>query len=289
MNEHEYPLHYYTPMNKDEDCDSDAPDVATSSNRQRRIQIRILLSCFILTFTGCGFNFAFGVYQEHYEIVGGPFKDAAPADIDLIGTLAASLMTVGAPFAAAWTKAFSARSVTAVGALLFAVAGVTASQGTQVWHFQLTQGVVQGCAACLTYIPAVTIAPTFFTSKRGLAMGFILSGTGLGGMAWAPFLRYLITTIGFRKTLATSGVIASVTIATSAMFLGYDGETKTHAFSTRSKSRWTPLSKSPNQIRFKKRFDPRPLPLYFSPLLPSPATSVFSDSLRLHEKTYNKS
>lgn len=50
-----------------------------------------------LTMMGSGLGFAFGVYQELYKTIDGPFQGASPAAIDLIGTLSASLMTIGAP------------------------------------------------------------------------------------------------------------------------------------------------------------------------------------------------
>lgn len=50
-------------------------------------------------------------------------------------------------------------------------------------------------------------------------MGIILSGTGLGGMAWAPILRYLITAISFRNTLRVTGVVAAAMISISASVL----------------------------------------------------------------------
>jgi len=187
--------------------------------RKRRQQILIVTSCMALTFTGCGFNFAFGVYQEHYETLRGPFDGASPWDIDLIGTLTASLMTIGAPFASSWSKTYGPRQVTTLGGVLFAASGILASFGTRLWHFQLTQGLLQGCAACLTYIPAVTVSPGFFKKRGGLAMGIILSGTGLGGVAWAPILRYLISAIGYRSTLRVMGVVAAILIVISASVL----------------------------------------------------------------------
>lgn len=199
-----------------------SPD-STKSRRSRQ-QVLVVISCTALTITGCGFNFAYGVYQEHYETLSGPFQNATPGEISLIGTLATSLMTIGAPFASSWTTSYGPRSVITLGGILFAVAGILASFGTQLWHFQLTQGVIQGCAACLAYIPAVTASPVFFNSRRALAMGIILSGTGLGGMVWAPILRSLITSIGFRKTLATMGAMAGVIIAVSAWVLGNAAE-----------------------------------------------------------------
>jgi tryptophan-rich sensory protein len=87
----------------------------------------VVLASFLLTFTGCGLNFAFGVYQELYESLDRPFENATPAQIDLIGTLGVSLMTISAPFASAWTKSYSPRTITLVGAFGFATANGLAS------------------------------------------------------------------------------------------------------------------------------------------------------------------
>lgn len=100
-------------------------------------------------FTCCGINFAFGVYQELYETMSrssseNPFTNATPAQIDLIGTLAISLMTLGAPFASAWCKTYSPRTITFAGGVMFALSNVLASLGQKLWHFILTQGILLG-------------------------------------------------------------------------------------------------------------------------------------------------
>jgi MFS family permease len=213
-----------TPIQPPTQIQLNSPNLAsTLTNPQRRHrQILIVISSLALTTTGCGLNFAFGVYQELYETLDGPFKNASAAQIDLIGTLAVSLMTMGAPFASAWTKTYSPRTVTLMGGVLMAAANITASFGQKLWHFVLTQGLLLGCGTCLAYIPSVTVAPGWFNERRGLAMGIILSGTGLGGVAWAPFLRYLNMAIGFRNTLRITGVMAFVMITASASVLEWD-------------------------------------------------------------------
>ena len=90
-------------------------------------------------------------------------------------------MTIGAPYASAWTKSYSPRAITLAGAVLFAVASILASFGQGLWHFHLTQGLLLGCGTCLAYIRAVTVAPGWFKERRGLAMGIVLSNTGIGG------------------------------------------------------------------------------------------------------------
>jgi MFS family permease len=188
-----------------------------------RRAVMIVIASFLLTFTGCGLNFAFGVYQELYETPAGPFHgNVSPAKIDLIGTLAVSLMTIGAPFASAWTRIYSPRTVTLFGGILFAAANILASFSTKLWHFILTQGFLLGCGTCLSYIPAVTVAPGWFDQRRGLAMGTILSGTGVGGVVWAPLLRYLNEAIGFRNTMRATGILAFILISLSSVVLKWE-------------------------------------------------------------------
>jgi MFS family permease len=204
--------------------------------------VLIIIASFVIIFTGCGLGFAFGVYQALYDSMSlepsNPFTDATPAEIDLIGTLSISLMTIGAPFAVAWSKAFSPRNVILAGAVISGLANIAASFGTRLWHFELSQGFLQGLGCCLAYMPAVTVAPTWFTKRRGFAMGIsesfsrlsnraylafpakhsaVLSGTGVGGVVWAPALKASIDALGFRNTLRITGIVAFALIAAAAM------------------------------------------------------------------------
>jgi MFS family permease len=174
-------------------------------------------------FTGCGINFSFGVYQELYDTMSKdpntPFTGATPAQIDLIGTLSIALMNIGAPIATAWTKHYSPRTVTWACGVIFPVALLLASYSQALWQFILTQGLLLGVGTCLGYMPAVTVAPTWFTLHRGLAMGIIMAGTGLGGVVWPLAFRYLIIRVGFRNTLRITAGIPFVLICVPGTFM----------------------------------------------------------------------
>jgi MFS family permease len=183
----------------------------------------VLASSTALVFTGCGINFTFGVYQELYDsmsrIPNTPFTGASPAQIDLIGTLSIALMTIGAPFTTAWTKQYSPRAVIWSGGIIYAAALVLASFSQALWQFILTQGLLLGIGTCMAYMPSVTVAPTWFSRHRGLAMGVILSGTGIGGVVWPLAFRSLIERVGFRNTLRITAGISFVLIMTAGFFM----------------------------------------------------------------------
>ncbi|KAL1408111.1 hypothetical protein Q8F55_004914 [Vanrija albida] len=210
---------------------SPAPSATSTANaldeRAFRIrQILICLSSFTLVFTTCGAGFSFGVYQELYQSMsvepGSPFYGASPAQIDLIGTLGVAFMTIVSPFAIAWTKRFSPRTMVYCGGALFFVASIAASYSQTTWQFMLTQGFLTGIGTSFSYIPAVTVAPTWYGARRGLALGIITSGTGLGGVVWAPALEAMNSSLGFRNTLRISGAISTALVLLGGAVIDWD-------------------------------------------------------------------
>lgn len=148
-----------------------------------------------------------------------PFTGATPAQIDLIGTLSIALMTIGAPFATTWIKQYPPRNVIWASGVVYSGSLILASFSQALWQFILTQGCLLGIGTCLIYMPSVTVAPTWFSLHRGLAMGIILAGTGVGGVAWPLAFRYLIDSVGFRNTLRITAGISFVLVTCSGAFM----------------------------------------------------------------------
>lgn len=192
-----------------------------------------------MVFTACGTLFAFGVFQDLYERMtherNTPFTGASPAEIDLIGTLSVSFMTIGAPLSTALSKRHSPRVIVASGGLLFAISSIAASFSQRLWQFQLTQGLLLGLSTCLAYMPAVTVAPTWYGARRGLAMGIILAGTGVGGLVWAPIIHAMNDNLGFRNALRLSGSVSGGLIMAASIVLDWDPVTKVRLATERAR------------------------------------------------------
>ncbi|KAI0106858.1 hypothetical protein F4814DRAFT_429237 [Daldinia grandis] len=56
-------------------------------------------------------------------------------------------------------------------------------------------------------------------------MGIILAGTGVGGLVWAPVIKVLIDSIGFRNPLRVSGVVSFVLVALSSASMIWEPQT----------------------------------------------------------------
>jgi MFS family permease len=83
----------------------------------------------------------------------------------------------------------------------------------------------------MLYFPILSAAPEYFTTHRGSAMGFILSGAGVGGLIFAPLVRTLLSAIGPRWTLrflAFLNLAISLPVALTAAPSRFIGRRPTH-------------------------------------------------------------
>ncbi|KAH8817147.1 MFS transporter, MCP family, solute carrier family 16, member 7 [Xylogone sp. PMI_703] len=186
----------------------------------------VVASGFTVTSMTCSIIFAFGVYQALYEEMAkqpsNPFTGTSTALIGLVGILAIALMTIGGPFVLLWSKIYSPQIVISAGGVVFGIAFILASFSQYLWQFALTQGVLAGLGTSMSYVPMTAVAPTWFTERRGLAMGIIMAGTGVGGMMWPPVLRALISHVGFRNAMRVSGCISTLLVAVAGFALKWE-------------------------------------------------------------------
>jgi MFS family permease len=200
-----------------------APANATPRLRPvtKRRQITVLLSAFFAVFLTIGLNQAYGVFLAYYVSTGSdpngpdPFLPPSTADnkalLAFVGTLGAGLTWAGSivvnPLMA---RLKDPRYITVAGAGLIAGGYLMASGCKQVYQLLLTQGLTYGIGSSLLYFPMLAVAPEYFDSHRAAAMGFILSGAGIGGLAFAPLTRLLLARIGAAWTLRAIGLIAFI-------------------------------------------------------------------------------
>lgn len=118
-----------------------------------------------------------------------------------------------------------------VGVLAMSAGFGLASLATEVWHLLLTQGLLFGLGSSMLYFPILSAAPEYFTARRGAAMGFILSGSGIGGLLFSPSIRALISAVGPRWTLrflCLLNLLVSMPIAVTASPSRFMGKRQTH-------------------------------------------------------------
>ncbi|KZF19992.1 major facilitator superfamily protein [Xylona heveae TC161] len=175
----------------------------------RKRQIIVLFSSFMTAFQTIGINQSYGVFQGYYIASnGGPdavitAKQAQnKALVAFVGTLGAGLTWAGSIFVnPLMARSKDLRQITLTGAALMSLGYGLAGSCSQIWQLILCQGFLYGIGSSMLYFPILSVAPEYFDSRRGAAMGFILSGAGVGGLVMAPVIRVLLDHIGIRWTL----------------------------------------------------------------------------------------
>lgn len=89
----------------------------------------------------------------------------------------------------------------------------------KLWQFILAQGFVIGLGSGALFLTAVAIKPTWFTSRKSLAIGIVASGSSVGGMVYPIVFRYLEPQVGLTWAVRTIELITPATNAAGCVFV----------------------------------------------------------------------
>jgi MFS family permease len=126
---------------------------------------------------------------------------------------------VGSFVAGLVSDRIGARRVVAAGTAILGAALVASSQIRTAAELYVAFGVLGALGASAFYVPLSATATRWFTARRGLAMGIISSGMGVGILIVPPTARALITAFGWRPTFAAFGGLTWVVGAVALRYL----------------------------------------------------------------------
>lgn len=170
-----------------------------------------VLGGYFLFWNTWGLINAFGVFQTFYSTTLMPHK--SNSDIAWIGTLT-SFLLCASPIL--WGPVFdlgSPRLLVFCGSFSVVFGIMMTSLCREYWQFMLAQGIVIGIGGGCLFITATSILPTYFTTKRALAMGIAASGSSCGGVLYPIIFTQLQPRIGFGWAVRVLAFIAMITLA----------------------------------------------------------------------------
>jgi MFS family permease len=83
-----------------------------------------------------------------------------------------------------------------------------------------------GFGLSVAFAPLVATASRWFVSKRGLAIGIVVAGIGMGTVVMSPLARYLVATYGWSWSYIILGLLAWIIIIPGAFLLRRSPEEK---------------------------------------------------------------
>lgn len=150
-----------------------------------------------------GYINSFGIFQTYYATT----LDLPPSTISWIGSIQVFLLFFIGAFTGRLTDAGYFRPILLLGSL-FQLLGIFATSfATTYWQLFLAQGVCLGLGNGCLFCPAVSTVSTYFSTKRGLAIGISACGSATGGLIFPAMARQLLPTVGFGWTVRAIGFV----------------------------------------------------------------------------------
>lgn len=130
------------------------------------------------------------------------------AEIMLAFAIWSAASGVSAPFVGRLVDRFGPAKAVMAGALIAGVSCLALGSVGQLWQFYAAYALLGVSAAATGSVPLSTMVSNWFVKRRGLAIGVMSAGVGVGGMVFAPFFGGLtIPVLGWRPTYYIAGAL----------------------------------------------------------------------------------
>jgi MFS family permease len=100
-----------------------------------------------------------------------------------------------------------------IGSISLPVGLLIASSTHDLWLFVFTLSILCGfLGGAFAFGPLVADISHWFSNRRGLAVGIVISGSYVGGALWPPILQGWIDVVGWRESLVNLAIVCGVTM-----------------------------------------------------------------------------
>lgn len=132
-----------------------------------------------------------------------------------------NMLTFGASslLGGALVDRYGTRRLAAAGGILFGLGLLLAARSQGVGQLILTLGAVAGLGMGALQGPLQYLTARWFDRRKGLALGVLLAGAGLGTMVISPLAEVLIRWQGWRATFVVLGLLAVASILATVPLL----------------------------------------------------------------------
>ncbi|RSM15055.1 hypothetical protein CDV31_005135 [Fusarium ambrosium] len=157
----------------------------------------VVLGAWCCSFSSPGWINSVGSFQQYYEV--GPLKDYSSSTIAWIPSLQIFFLFALGPIVGILFDKYGPRPLIIGGTLLHVFGLMMASLAKTYYQFILSQGVCSAIAlACMT---------TWFSKRRGAAMGIMATGSSLGGVIFPIMISRMIKSTGYPWAMRTAAFL----------------------------------------------------------------------------------
>ncbi|EEU35614.1 uncharacterized protein NECHADRAFT_86810 [Fusarium vanettenii 77-13-4] len=157
----------------------------------------VVLGAWCCSFSSPGWINSVGSFQQYYEV--GPLKNYSSSTIAWIPSLQIFFLFALGPIVGILFDKHGPRPLIVGGTLLHVFGLMMASLAKTYYQFILSQGVCSAIAlACMT---------TWFSKRRGAAMGIMATGSSVGGVIFPIMISRMIKSTGYPWAMRTAAFL----------------------------------------------------------------------------------
>lgn len=173
----------------------------------------IVFASFMCNMVVDGIGYSFGILLPELIKEYGSSKSKTA----LVGSLLPGTTMLVGPIVSVFVNKFGCRMATIVGSIIAGVAMGLSTLCPDIDSLLVVYGIVGGLGCGLMYLPAVVAVGYYFESKRSLATGIAVCGSGVGTFVFAPMASALVSNYGWKGTNLVIGAIAMLCIVFGAL------------------------------------------------------------------------
>ncbi|KAI1866409.1 hypothetical protein JX265_007710 [Neoarthrinium moseri] len=159
-----------------------------------------------IVFNTWGTIITFGDFQAFYER--GTLFTESSSNISWIGSIQSLMVfVVGAVIGPIYDRGYL-KLLLLIGTFGIVFGHMMLSLCSEYWQVVLSQGFVVGIGGGCLFVPALAVVQPYFSSRLGLALGIVATGSSLGGIIYPIIFINLIERVGFAWTVRAMGFVA---------------------------------------------------------------------------------
>ncbi|OCL04162.1 MFS general substrate transporter [Glonium stellatum] len=165
-----------------------------------------VLGGFLVYINIWGFTLSFGAFQAYYQHE--LLASSSASAISWIGTVQAWLLILVGVLSGPLFDLGYFRYMLYIGNFLVVFGIMMLSLAKEYWQVFLAQGLCMGLGAGFLYVPSLALVGIWFSRKRALAMGIVMSGIAVGGVIYIIAFDRLTISSGFPWAIRVMGFVA---------------------------------------------------------------------------------
>ncbi|XP_045498864.1 monocarboxylate transporter 4 isoform X1 [Colias croceus] len=152
----------------------------------------VVFASFMCNLVVDGIAYTFGIFLS--ELV--TFFGEGKGTVAWVGSLLSGVYLAAGPVVSALCNKFGCRAVCVAGSFVATIAFVLSTFSKSVTMMMITYGLLGGIGFGMIYLPSVVAVGYYFETRRSLATGIAVCGSGVGTFSFAPLASILLQEFG---------------------------------------------------------------------------------------------